>query len=68
MALFGNVLSQPSVAKVSEGEGNGSSEDDKGRSRHRFSEPWEDSDLILLVEDEKSVSYTHLTLPTKRIV
>ena len=53
MALFGNVLSQPSVAKVSEGEGNGSSEDDKGRSRHRFSEPWEDSDLILVVEDEK---------------
>ena len=53
MALFGNVLSQPSVAKVSESEGNGSSEDDKGRSRHRFSEPWEDSDLILLVEDEK---------------
>ena len=53
MALFGNVLSQPSVEKVSESEGNGSLEDDKGRSRHRFSEPWEDSDLILLVEDEK---------------
>ena len=53
MALFGNVLSQPSVAKVSESEGNGSSEDDKGRMKHRFSEPWEDSDLILVVEDEK---------------
>ena len=53
MALFGNVLSQPSVAKVSESEGNGSSEDDKGRMKHRFSEPWEDSDLILVVEHEK---------------
>lgn len=53
MALFGNVLSQPSVAKVSESEGHGSSEDDKGRMKHRFSEPWEDSDLILVVEDEK---------------
>ena len=53
MALFGNVLSQPGVTKVSESEGNGSSEDDKGRMKHRFSEPWEDSDLILVVEDEK---------------
>ena len=43
-------LSQPSLAKISEGVGNGSSEDDKGRMKHRFSEPWEDSDLILLVE------------------
>ena len=53
MALFSNVLIQPSVAKVSESEGNGSSEDDKGIMKHRFSEPWEDSDLILVVEDEK---------------
>ena len=53
MALFSNFLSQPGVAKVSESEGNGSSEDDKGRMKHRFSEPWEDSDLILVVEDEK---------------
>ena len=53
MALFSNFPSQPSLAKISEGEGNGSSEDDKGRMKHRFSEPWEDSDLILLVEDEK---------------
>ncbi|XP_073247076.1 uncharacterized protein [Porites lutea] len=53
MALFSNFLSQPSLAKISEGEGNGSSEDDKGRMKHRFSEPWEDSDLILVVEDEK---------------
>ena len=53
MALFGNVLIQPSLAKISEGEGNGSSEDEKGRMKHRFSEPWEDSDLILVVEDEK---------------
>ena len=53
MALFSNFLSQPSLAKISGGEGNGSSEDDKGRMKHRFSEPWEDSDLILVVEDEK---------------
>ena len=53
MALFSNVLIQPSVAKVSESEGNGSSEDDKRIMKHRFSEPWEDSDLILVVEDEK---------------
>ncbi|CAH3022051.1 unnamed protein product, partial [Porites evermanni] len=53
MALFRNVLSQSSLAKVSQSEGNGSSEDDKGRMKHRFSEPWEDSDLILVVEDEK---------------
>ena len=53
MALCSNVLIQPSLAKVSESEGNGSSEDEKGRMKHRFSEPWEDSDLILLVEDEK---------------
>ena len=53
MALFSNVLSQPNQAKVSQSEGNGSSEDDKGRMKHRFSEPWEDSDLILVVEDEK---------------
>ena len=53
MALFSNFLSQPSQAKVSQSEGNGSSEDDKGRMKHRFSEPWEDSDLILVVEDEK---------------
>ena len=53
MAQCSNVLIQPSLAKVSESEGNGSSEDEKGRMKHRFSEPWEDSDLILLVEDEK---------------
>ena len=53
MALCSNVLIQPSLAKVSESEGNGSSEDEKGRMKHRFSEPWEDSDLILVVEDEK---------------
>ncbi|CAH3174263.1 unnamed protein product, partial [Porites lobata] len=51
--MASNFLSQPSLAKISEGVGNGSSEDDKGRMKHRFSEPWEDSDLILLVEDEK---------------
>ena len=56
MALFNNFPSQPflsSLAKISEGVGNRSSEDDKGRMKHRFSEPWEDSDLILVVEDEK---------------
>ena len=51
--MASNFLSKPSLAKISEGVGNGSSEDDKGRMKHRFSEPWEDSDLILLVEDEK---------------
>ena len=29
------------------------SEPSKEREKHRFSEPWEDSDLILEVEDEK---------------
>ena len=51
--MASNFLSQPSLAKISEGAGHGSSEDNKGRMKHRFSEPWEDSDLILVVEDEK---------------
>ena len=31
----------------------GSSDEEKQKVKHRFSEPWEDSDVILVVEDEK---------------
>ena len=31
----------------------GSNEEEPAREKHPFSEPWEDSDLILVVENEK---------------